>query len=63
MLGAVVYLLELELSFREKVNLVVLEVCELDGDEESVLSLGPLDLGEQPTHLIFSTSYSLQCCG
>ena len=41
------HLLELELSLGGKLDLVVLEVGELDGHEEAILALGPLDLREQ----------------
>lgn len=41
-----VYLLELKLPISGKVDLLVLEVGQLNGQENAVLALGPLDLWE-----------------
>ena len=40
------YLLELELTLSVEINLMVLEVSKLNGDEETIFALGPLDLRE-----------------
>lgn len=43
-------LLEFEFAFRGEFNLVVLDVCDLDGDEDLGLALGPLQLWEGSMH-------------
>ena len=41
------YLLELELTLRGEIDLVVLKICKLHCHEEAIFALGPLDLGEK----------------